>query len=255
MQSDEYSGFFAEFYDLLHAGNSDAKIYPRLLKPYGEKVLELGCGTGRIAIPLAEAGFTVTGLEYAKDMIALLEKKPYPRDRLHIIQGDARDFTVPDSFDIILLNCNFINHFTDSSDIVRILLSCKRHLNKDGVIIVDCSAPDVPGMLGSNGIEEALEFQTPNGTVIKDFFCPRYDFLQQVETDTIRLEEYDGLTLIRQAEAMSVLSYYFPREIRGIIREAGLTIAKESGWLWDGGRSIPIGHEAGGMIFFCTNPH
>jgi SAM-dependent methyltransferase len=254
MQSDEYTGFFAEFYDLLHAGNSDAKVYPRLLKPYGEKVLELGCGTGRIAIPLAEAGFTVTGLEYAKDMIALLKKKPYPHERLHVIWGDARDFTIPDTFDVILLNCNFINHFMDSADIVRILLSCKRHLNKAGVIIVDCSAPDAAGMLKSDGIEEMFEFQTPKGTVIKDFFCPRYDFLQQMETDTIRLEEYEGKALIRQAEAQVVLTYYFPREIRGIIREAGLCIAKESGWLWDGGQSIPIGPEAGEMVFFCSIP-
>ena len=254
MQSDEYTGFFAEFFDILHAGNSDAMIYPRLLKHYGDKVLELGCGTGRIAIPLAEAGFTVTGLEYAKDMIALLEKKPYPRERLQVIQGDARDFTIPDTFDIILLDCNFINHFQDSEDLIRILLSCKRHLNKDGVIIVDCSAPDIEGMLGGNGIEETLEFQTPKGTVIKDFFCPKYDFLHQTETDTIRLEEYDGPIRIRQAEALEVMTYYFPREIRGIIREAGLSITKESGQLWDGGQSIPISQEAGEMVFYCTNP-
>jgi hypothetical protein len=127
-------------------------------------------------------------------------------------------------------------------------------LKINGVIIVDCSAPDISDMLGSNGIEEVFEFQTSRGTVIKDYFCPKYDFLRQMETDTIRLEEYDGNTLLRQAEALTVLSYYFPREVRGIIRESGLSIAKESGWLWDGGKSIPISQEAGEMVFFCTMP-
>lgn len=252
MYNDEYTGFFAEFYDLLHAGNWDVQVYPRLLKPYGSKVLELGSGTGRIAIPLAEAGYSVTGLENAQDMIALLNKKPYPRERLKVIQGDARDFDLHETYDAILLSCNFINHFMDSMDVIRILASCKRHLNDGGVIIVDCSAPDVPGMCKGSGIEEVIEFQSSRGTVIKDYFCAKYDFLMQVETDTIRLEEYDGQTLIRQAEAREVLSFYYPRELRGIIREAGLAIAKESGRLWDDGKQFPINVEENEMVFFCT---
>jgi SAM-dependent methyltransferase len=252
MQTDEYSGFFAEFYDILHAGNQDVKIYPRILAAYGSKVLELGCGTGRIAIPLAQAGFDVTGLEYSPAMIALLEEKPYPKERLQVIEGDARDFSIGETFDVILLTCNFINHFLDSSDVLRILRSSRQHLKDEGVVIIDCSAPDTKGMCESSGAEEMYEFKTPRGTVIKDYFCPHYDFLRQVETDTIRLEEYGGETLVREAEARETLTYYYPREIRGLVREAGLRVIKESGRLWDGGQLIPIGQEESEMVFYCA---
>lgn len=54
--ANEFQGFFAEFFDRLHAGCGDADVYPVLLKAYGKKILEQGSGTGRIAIPLAEVG-------------------------------------------------------------------------------------------------------------------------------------------------------------------------------------------------------
>lgn len=90
-------------------------IYPELLKPYGRRVLELGCGTGRVAIPLAEAGYDVTGIEAEPDMLARLEQKQYPRERLKIVRADARSFHLESLFDAILLSCNFMNHFVEAA--------------------------------------------------------------------------------------------------------------------------------------------
>ena len=67
----EFQGFFAEFFDMLHEGCEDAEQYVSLLGTYGKKILELGSGTGRIVIPLAKAGFQVTGIEFESDMISL----------------------------------------------------------------------------------------------------------------------------------------------------------------------------------------
>jgi len=75
--------------------------------------------------------------------------------------------------------------------------------------------------------------------------------LNQKELDYIKLEEYDGTVLIRQAEANEELTYYYPREIRGLIREAGLKIVRESGALWDPDKDIAISEENGEMIFYC----
>lgn len=50
----EFQGIAAELYDLLHSGNTDSAVYPELIKRYfGTDVLELGCGSGRLSIPLA----------------------------------------------------------------------------------------------------------------------------------------------------------------------------------------------------------
>ena len=108
----EFQGFFAEFYDLLHQSCDDARFYPALLRRYGTKVLELGSGTGRIAIPLAQTGYQVTGMECEPEMIRLMERKRYPRENLRVVQADARSFVLEERFDVILLDCNFLNHFS-----------------------------------------------------------------------------------------------------------------------------------------------
>jgi len=250
--TNEFQGFFAEFFDMLHENCEDADIYPVMLKPYGNKILELGSGTGRIAIPLAKAGFHVTGIEIEMDMIRLMENKEYPRERLQVICGDARSFAVDDSFDAILLSCNFINHFPDAADIVAMLKCCQKHLKQDGCIIIDCSAPDVEWMVKSNGVEEILSFSTENQSTIKDVFRPCYDLLNQIEHDTIVLEEWKDGVLLRKACTEESLTWYYPREIRSLIREAGMKIRWESACLSADGATEPIQANSTQMVFCCN---
>lgn len=247
----EFQGFFAEFYDLLHDGCGDAELYPELLKQYGKNILELGSGTGRIVIPLAKAGFRVTGIEYEPDMIRLMEEKDYPRENLKAVRADARDFDLGERFDVILLSCNFINHFPDARDVVSALACCRRHLNPEGWVIIDCSVPDTAYMARTSGEEETLVFKTARGTEIRDYFLPRYDLLNQVEEDTIRLEEWKDGQLIREAVTEERLTWYYPREIRSMIREAGMKPAWESGCLPLDGKTRPIDGDSGNMIFCC----
>ena len=249
--NNEFQGFFAEFFDRLHEGCGDEEIWPVLLKPYGNRILELGSGTGRILIPLAKAGFRVTGIEYEPDMIALMEQKDYPRDHLKVIQGDARSFSLGKRFDIIMLSCNFINHFADANDVVAILSSCRNHLDPDGCVIIDCSAPDTDYMVRTNGKEEILSFTTGSGSEIRDYFRPEYDFLSQIEKDVIRLEEWKDGVLLREARTEETLTWYYPREIRSLIREAGLSVFRESAVLASEGKDRPIGPGSESMVFWC----
>ena len=56
------------------------------------------------------------------------------------------------------------------------------------------------------------EFSHPlSGTTIKDTFTPKYDFVNQIEVDDIRLEEWDGDVLLRREETTDTLAFYFPR--------------------------------------------
>lgn len=250
----EFQGFFADFFDRLHAYCDDAEIYPALLKSWGTDILELGSGTGRIAIPLAKSGFRVTGIEYEADMIALMERKSYPRENLKVIQADARHFTLEQRFDVILLSCNFLNHFPDAKDAADILACCEKHLKPEGRILLDCSAPDTAYMAKTSGEEETLTFETESGSEIRDHFLPRYDLLNQIETDIIRLEEWKDGKLLREARTEETLTWYYPRELRSLIREAGLKILWESGALSPEGAVMPIGDGAEAMVFCCGRP-
>ncbi len=247
----EFQGIAAELYELLHSGNTDCKVYPQLIKRhFGTDVLELGCGSGRLAIPLAQNGCSVTGIEYEKDMISLLLNKDYPKDRLSVIQGDARSFDIGKKFDVVLLACNFLNMFIDPSDVVAILTNSKRHLRAGGSIIIDSSAPDLASMAEENGATFVSEFKTSRGTTLRDTFTPRYDFISQLETDEILIQEFDEAdNLLRQEAIVTRLTYYLPREIRMLAREAGLAVSMECGRLTCPLSEDRIGDNSPDMIF------
>lgn len=249
--TNEFQGFFAEFYDMLHDYSDDADYLAGMLRECGNEVLELGSGTGRVAIPLARAGYRVTGIEYEPDMIALMEKKGQLPENLEIIRADARCFSLDRRFDAILLTCNFINHFTDAKDLADVLACCRKHLKPEGRVIIDCSVPDTEYMVKSGGTEEVMTFPTGSGSEIRDFFLPRFDLLNQIEEDTIRLEEWKDGRLVREARTEEQLTWYYPREIRSLVREAGMRVVREQGGLSPDCAERPISSGANGMVFCC----
>jgi SAM-dependent methyltransferase len=252
IQRDQYQGFFAEFYDVFHEGCNDALLFPDLLKNYGTRVLELGCGTGRLAIPLSKAGFKVIGLDNAPGMLSLLYAKEYPKDNLRVVTGDARNFDLGECFDVILIGCNFINHFLDAADIIKMLQCSKKHLAEHGVVIIDGTVPYVSIIKNENGLEIVEDYPTKYGTIIHDHFYARFDLLSQIEVDDIQIDEMDGERLVRSATAHETLTWYFPREIRSLVREAGLRVVKETGLLADSACETPISLENNDMTFYCA---
>lgn len=253
-KKDEFSGFFAEFYDILHAGLPDVDAYVAYAGKYGPKVLELGSGTGRILIPLARAGFQVTGVDTADDMMSIcryrLEGEPEQvRARARQVKADVIDFDLGEDFDLIIAPCNFMNLLTGPDDAPSALRSTWRHLCESGTFILDSSIPDIPFMVRTNGVERKLDFTHPlTGTTIRDAFTASYDFVRQIETDHIVLEEYTGSKLLRREETESTLTYYFPREIRVMLSAASLEVFHEQG---SSVEEVPIDSRSREMIFFC----
>lgn len=69
------SSLHVDIYDRLHASQEDVEFYLRCARDVGHRVLELGVGTGRVAIPLATAGLDVTGVDRSEPMLSLAKRK------------------------------------------------------------------------------------------------------------------------------------------------------------------------------------
>ena len=126
----------ARLYDALgaqHFGGSDLAYWQAQCLKYGGPVLELACGSGRLTVPLAEAGVDIEGLDIAPAMLAVARAKSEARG-LHLRwhQGDAADFTVDRKFSLIFLPNNSVAHLTKWLDLVSCLNRVRRHLKKDG---------------------------------------------------------------------------------------------------------------------------
>ncbi|MGE5579660.1 MAG: class I SAM-dependent methyltransferase [Bacillota bacterium] len=250
----EFKGFFAEVYDIIHARLCDVDAYVSYARQFGPKVLELGSGTGRILIPLARAGCQVTGVDLSDDMVHICREKLKSEStevqrRVTIVKGSVTNLELNDAFDLVIAPCNLINCLTEPGEGLALLRSAKRHLRDGGVFILDNSIPDVPAMVRSNGVIRTFEFTHPvTGTKITDTFTAFYDFCLQIETDHIVLEERYGDTLLRRAETVDWLTYYFPRELRTMLPLAGFHIFREQGSIRE---EVPIDARAGEMVFFC----
>lgn len=250
-----YDGFFAEFYDILHAGLADVNSYIEFGNRFGPDILELGSGTGRILIPLANEGFNVTGVDSSKDMIArclgklALENKAV-RSRLTLVNQNVTRLKLGRKFDLIIAPCNMMNHFTDPADLAQTFHSVVRHLKQKGVFIFDVSVPNIPYMVYINGVERVFNFEHPlTGTKIVNRFVSTYDFVKQLEQNSIHLEEYDETdNLLREAHHTGTMTYFFPRELRTMLESKGLRIFHEQGSLME---SKPIDDDSSEMVFFC----
>jgi len=255
MATQAFSGFFAEFYDILHAGLEDVPAYLQFASRCGRRVLELGSGTGRVLIPLAVAGFTATGIDSSKDMVAvcrerLLYEPPDVRSRATVIEADARGFELNERFDLIIAPCNFINYFSVPGDSEGILRWIGAHLNTAGTFLLDNGVPDLGHMHEVNGVAREYEFEHPlTGTSIIYRVTSRYDLARQLEHARMDLEERgDGGEPLRSEKAEETLAYYFPDQMRAMLDAAGFGIAHEQGSLQE---DIPISDDGGEMVFLC----
>ncbi len=252
--STEHSGLFAEFYDILHAGNQDISGYLELADKYGPRVLELGSGTGRILLALAKENYQVTGIEISRDMLKicrekLAEENQEIKNNVTLIAGDIKEVSLENAFDLILAPCNLLNYFLEVSEIKQIFKRVEEHLAAEGVFIVDNSIPDIPFMVENNGKEEVFRFTNPKtGRLLVDRFTASYDFVNQLEYDQIELEEYQGDQLVRSAETRETLTYFFPRELKLMLESSGLKIIEERGSLLE---PRPITENSSEMVFIC----
>lgn len=131
----------AEFYDLdFEDFHDDASFYQRLVELHGERVLELGAGTGRIAVPLAEAGAKVTGVDLSEGMLRIARERA-GRAHLKLVEGDIREVRLRGRFDLVIAPLGTLQHMETPSDFVAALETMAHHLAEGGVAVVDVESP------------------------------------------------------------------------------------------------------------------
>ena len=106
------------------------------------KVLELAIGTGRIALPLAQQGVDLHGIDISDAMVAKLRAKPGGSD-IPVTMGDFADVGVPSKFDLIYLVFNTIYALTTQESQVRLFRNVAGHLTDPGLFVVEAFVPDV----------------------------------------------------------------------------------------------------------------
>lgn len=122
----------------------DLPFWQSLADEYDDPILELGCGTGRILLPLAQRGKTLIGLDADPDMLAFLRANlpPLEAPRLTLYPMDMRTFHLPERLGLMILPCNTYSTFP-SQERAQIAQAVVRHLLPGGLFALSMPNPEM----------------------------------------------------------------------------------------------------------------
>jgi SAM-dependent methyltransferase len=142
-EASTYGDGVADVYDAWYPGGDPTPIVRRLAALAGDgPVLELGIGTGRIAIPLAATGIPVRGIDASAAMIEKLHAKPGGAD-IPVTFGDFGDVSVDGEFSLVFVVFNTLFALTEQEEQVRCFQSVADHLAPGGRFAMECFFPDL----------------------------------------------------------------------------------------------------------------
>jgi SAM-dependent methyltransferase len=196
----------ASLYDVF-AFDDDLPLYLELAQAQGRRVLEIACGSGRVLVPLARAGFLVTGIDISPHMLALARAKlatdQAVHERAHLVQSDMRDFDLGErGFDLAIAAVKSLAYLTERDDQLRCLQAVAAHLRPGGLLAIDFlhPSPDWVGM--------------PQGSM-------RDDLLQRVPERGFTLSRVESVVSTDLARQVRVI-----RSAYEMIDDSGAVIAK-----------------------------
>ncbi len=130
----------APWYDLDFGPlQEDVDMYLELTRP-GQRVLELGAGSGRVAVPLAESGCEVTAVDSSEAMLSQSRARMRAAG-VRVERADMRDLRLDERFDCVIIALSTFQHLLRRPDQLSALQVVRRQLDAGGSMILDWTAP------------------------------------------------------------------------------------------------------------------
>ena len=220
--TDEYEGLLAHHYDALYGvmrdPSGDAAFYRQLAQEAGGPVLELGCGTGRVLLPIAALGIPCVGVDASPAMLAVLRGKN-PPPNLELVQASMETFDVG-ARRFALVTCPFraFQHLLTVDAQLAALANVRRHLAPGGAFAFDVFDPKLAWIAAPADTERLDATFMIDGVETRRFASTRVDLATQVMEVTFRFEpaQTDGNTIVR-------LRWFYRYEIEHLLARAGFT--------------------------------
>ncbi len=220
-QPSTYGDRIADQYDVLH-GDLDPTATVDLLAELasGGPVLELGIGTGRVALPLSARGVAVHGLDASERMVSRLREKPGGAD-IPVTLGDFRDFRLGERFSLVYVPFNTFFALLTQDDQVQCFRCVAAHLRPGGRFLLECFVPDQTRFTRG---QATYTHHVDTEQVYLEF--TQHDPVAQRSTSQLVTLREDG---IRMHPVQ--IRYAWPSELDLMARLAGMELEHR----WDGG--------------------
>ena len=220
-------------YDLVeqkYATGAFLDFYRRQVARYGEPVLELACGSGRLTIPLTEAGVQITGLDISEAMLSLAVVKASERGvNIPVVRGDIRSFHIDKVFKFIFIPAQSLTHLHKREEIEACFFCVQRRLAEEGRFLIELFNPAITRLARDSDqryrIGEYEDLYGGNG---------RVSVSEKVKYETATQISYIRWFFQNEGEEKeTVLSFamrqFFPQEIDSLLWYNGFLIEHKYG--------------------------
>lgn len=218
----------ANIYDGLNTFLSDLQFYKKWLPKNKEaKILELCCGTGRLTVPIAKAGYNICGVDYTSSMLEQAKVKASEAGlEINFIEADIRSLNLQEKFDFIFIPFNSIHHLYKNEDLFKAFNGVKNHLKEEGLFLLDCFNPNIQYIVeGEKEQKKIAEYTTKDGRAVLIKQTMRYESATQIN----RIEWHYFINGEFHSIQNLDMRLFFPQELDSYLEGAGFEIIHKFG--------------------------
>lgn len=230
--SEVFGSAYANVYDALYHDkdySAECDMIEDILKRYGESpvrsILDLGCGTGNHAVPFAERGYDVVGVDCSQEMINSAKTKAESKN-LHcdFHLADIRQLELNRKFDAVVMMFAVLGYQLENADVLAALKSARKHLNSRGLLIFDVWYG--PAVLAQRPAERIKIILTSNNNRILRAASGDLDTLRQICTVRYHLWQLNGNILAAETEEEHHMRFFFSQELELFTQIAGFRLER-----------------------------
>jgi len=220
---------FARYYDAdFRDYHDDLPFLHEMARRSGGLILELMCGTGRVLLPLAESGFTITGVDLSPAMLEIARAQVMEaglEQRVTLLEGDVRALPLPpDSFALAFVAVNSFMHLDEVRDQLATLANVRRALNRRGLLVIDLFNPDPREIAREdNRLVLDREYQL-DGRHVQKFVAIDSDAAAQLSRVTYLYDETAADGQLTRHTMRFTLRWLYRFELEHLLARAGFTL-------------------------------
>ena len=222
---------YGKYYDIIYADKDYEKesdfleqTFRKHSKNMPKAIIDVGCGTGGHAIPLAKRGYEITGIDASETMINLAKEKARKAGvKADFYRIDVSRLQLDKKFDACISMFAVISYLTDNKSISSSLSNIRNHIKKDSLFIFDFwYGPAVLSILPSIKIKKVEK----GGIKVIRFAEPYLDTLHQICRINYYLLACKGRTILEEVEEEHAMRFFFPEEIKYFLENSDFKLLK-----------------------------
>ena len=222
---------FARYYDADYRNyDADVDLILTLADESAGPILELGCGTGRLLLPLAAQGHAVTGIDLSPALLEIARSKLQGSElaaQVELVRADMRRAALPrQDYAFAFCTSNTLMHLTDPAGQLAALRNAQRHLRQGGALLLDLFNPDVGRLAAVDGLQELADHwqDDQTGAQVVKWAVRSVDWAEQIQETIFIYEETlpDGSS--RRTTCPFQLRFLWRNEAELMLQAAGLAV-------------------------------